>query len=473
MTDEFHTCGRHGGQLWCWGYNGSGQLGDGTQTSRLGPDARRHRRRLGVGDGRPVTTRAGRAPVGQLWCWGYNFHGQLGDGTGSATRRSRSASAARPGGPWPRAAAHVRHPRRHPPLLGTRRRQSATAPTSIAYTRCWPASRPTGRTSPRAVTTRAASAPTSRCGAGATTRTARSATAPRTDRPFPTRIGIYNDWTDISAGSFHTCGIEQNAFLRCWGWNFSGQIGDGTKVDKLVPTDIPGAGFAQWSSISPGHVHTLRHPGRRAVVLGSQLGGPGRRRHDLRPQRCRSGSASTPTGRTSRSARSTRCGIKSGQLWCWGYNFDGEVGDGDEHQPHRADRSERARRVDRRSARPATTRVRSAAGQLWCWGQNLSGELGDGTTNNHNIHGADRFGDRLVVRRRRQRGHLRHPRRRVVSAGVSTPAANSATAPSTAVSYRSRAGTASDWVSVDGGGDAHRRRRATCRSGSSVDVSGA
>jgi alpha-tubulin suppressor-like RCC1 family protein len=42
----------------------------------------------------------------------------------------------------------------------------------------------------------------------------------------------------VSAGPFHTCAILADGEARCWGENYSGQIGDGSTVDKLTPADV-------------------------------------------------------------------------------------------------------------------------------------------------------------------------------------------------------------------------------------------
>jgi alpha-tubulin suppressor-like RCC1 family protein len=204
------------------------------------------------------------------------------------------------------------------------------------------------------------------------------------DQPLPVRVGgSLNDWTDISAGSFHTCGIEQDAFLRCWGWNFSGQVGDGTHTDRLVPIEPPGGQFGQWTSVSLGHVHSCAINAGSVWCWGHNA--DGRVGDGSTTERSVPTIVATGGGWTAISLGSFHtCALRAGQLWCWGYNFDGELGDGTN--------------IDRLKPEPIGTvtdwTALGAAGNhtcairpvgLYCWGQNMFGEVGDATTINRNV----------------------------------------------------------------------------------------
>ncbi len=84
---DSHTCAtRTNHTLWCWGYNANGQLGlgdttDRTAPTRVGTDA--DWTEVGAGDGYHT---CGVRTDHTLWCWGYNGQGQL--GVGNTTGRT-------------------------------------------------------------------------------------------------------------------------------------------------------------------------------------------------------------------------------------------------------------------------------------------------------------------------------------------------------------------------------------------------
>ncbi|MCL1893389.1 MAG: Ig-like domain-containing protein [Holophagaceae bacterium] len=53
----------------------------------------------------------------------------------------------------------------------------------------------------------------------------------------PVRVGEENNWLAISR-SDHVIALKSDGSLWAWGWNFSGQVGDGTGNDSYVPKRI-------------------------------------------------------------------------------------------------------------------------------------------------------------------------------------------------------------------------------------------
>ena len=45
-------------------------------------------------------------------------------------------------------------------------------------------------------------------------------------------------WKEIAAGEFHSVAIKTDGTLWSWGLNDKGQLGDGTTINKNVPTQI-------------------------------------------------------------------------------------------------------------------------------------------------------------------------------------------------------------------------------------------
>ena len=53
--------------------------------------------------------------------------------------------------------------------------------------------------------------------------------------------GLDNDCDPMTpAGAKHTCALMASGELKCWGNNESGQLGDGTTMNQLVPVTVIG-----------------------------------------------------------------------------------------------------------------------------------------------------------------------------------------------------------------------------------------
>ena len=56
----------------------------------------------------------------------------------------------------------------------------------------------------------------------------------------PVDVLTINDATAISAGGTSTCAIVTGGAVKCWGGNYSGQLGDGTRDDQSIAVSVVG-----------------------------------------------------------------------------------------------------------------------------------------------------------------------------------------------------------------------------------------
>ncbi|MGZ8379671.1 MAG: RCC1 domain-containing protein [Gemmatirosa sp.] len=181
------------GRAFCWGANDSGQLGDGSRTSRRAP--------VPVStDARFTTLAAGRAHTcgvttdARVLCWGSNAERQL----GAADRRSAIPTPAVAELPTGARALAVTAGAAHSCALG-----------SSGEAWCW------GRNAG------------GQLGSGA-----------RSARARPVAVRTPASLASIAAAAVHTCAVTTAGAPICWGVNSEGQVGDSTRVGRPAPTPV-------------------------------------------------------------------------------------------------------------------------------------------------------------------------------------------------------------------------------------------
>ena len=67
--------------------------------------------------------------------------------------------------------------------------------------------------------------------------------------------GLASGVSAIAAGEGHTCALTTSGGLKCWGYNYNGQVGDGTTMQRITPVAVSGLASGV-SAIASGRFHT-------------------------------------------------------------------------------------------------------------------------------------------------------------------------------------------------------------------------
>lgn len=56
----------------------------------------------------------------------------------------------------------------------------------------------------------------------------------------PDNLGFLTDVASISAGRYHSVVLKNDGTVWAWGWNYYGELGDGTTVQRTTPVQVSG-----------------------------------------------------------------------------------------------------------------------------------------------------------------------------------------------------------------------------------------
>ena len=313
-----HMCAlSSSGTVKCWGYNGAGQLGNGTKTYNSTPTPVQVKGVGGTGTLANVTQISAGfhhtcafSSAGTVKCWGFNDSGQLGNGTTT---------------------------------------QSST-PVQVKDV------------------------------AGA---------------------GTLSNVTQISAGGSYICALLADNTVACWGDNEYGQLGNGTTADSSTPVqvkDATGTGtLSNVSQISVGHRHTCALLTDHTVDCWgeSRYGelGNGARIESLTPVKVKGvgGRGELSNVTQIRAGGYHTCAVRNDRkVDCWGWNYYGQLGNGVEitSSHHGVTTPVRVKGVGNKGTLSKVTQISVSFDHTcalltdhvaYCWGDNGYGQLGNGT----------------------------------------------------------------------------------------------
>jgi alpha-tubulin suppressor-like RCC1 family protein len=332
-----YSCGvTTGHQAFCWGGNSQGQLGTGIVGDTSLPAL--------VADSGPITGLSGNKSSGtgrhtcalqssaSATCWGTNIYGELGDASYAPSAVPVQVSAIT-------SLAAIAVGNAH-----------SCALSSLGKAYCW-GWNADGQLGTGDTTTR--------------------------DSPVAVVGGLV--FTTLALGTYHSCGIAASSHVYCWGGNPDREYGIDTTGASLVPHLA--SDTLLFGRIAAGTYHScgLTTDGRAFCWGGNHEGqlGTGDTASALTPQPVAGGHlyAEIAAGSYHTCAVAT-----TGTTYCWGYNATSQLGIPSTTQLSRIPVATFGSiGFVGLSAGYGHTCGLTSGGDLYCWGDNSAGQLGNGT----------------------------------------------------------------------------------------------
>jgi|YNPMSStandDraft_1061717.scaffolds.fasta_scaffold00693_1 alpha-tubulin suppressor-like RCC1 family protein len=150
------------------------------------------------------------------------------------------------------------------------------------------------------------------------------------DRTIPVQVQNLTNVVKIAAGRFFSLAVKNDGTIWTWGQNLYGQLGNGTTTDSKIPVQVQGVTAMLPAIVAAGAFHCL-------VVAND------------------------------------------GNVWSWGRNTYGNLGDGTEINRYTPVQVQNINNVTELAAGTNFSLLLKNDGTFWGCGRNASGQLGDGT----------------------------------------------------------------------------------------------
>jgi alpha-tubulin suppressor-like RCC1 family protein len=350
----WHNCVLHEQGLLCWGNNTKGQLGDGTTENRSTPVPAHLEsgpiRAVALGEYHTCALLSD----GRISCWGRNVRGEIGSpspgpasplplevrGVVSATTLAAGRMhtcalltdhavvcwGANESGQLGRPPSDEAQPPDRVPDLPPARAVFAGGSNTCALLvdesiRCWGANQ------------------SGQLGDGTRTARATPIAVPGTTDIVSLAMGNNAKGGSTKVGakspvnaniSGFMCGLTRGAQVTCWGSNFTGQLGDGTRQDRTTPAAVPGISDAIQIVVGDLHACALRRSGSVSCwgrnefgAVGDDTMGPSTVREKAVNVVAMPDAVGLALGGAHSCARR-----RTGAVMCWGVNNFGQLGDG-------------------------------------------------------------------------------------------------------------------------------------------------
>jgi alpha-tubulin suppressor-like RCC1 family protein len=205
------------------------------------------------------------------------------------------------------------------------------------------------------------------------------------DRSSPVQVGALTNWSQVSAGGSHSACITTAGTLFIWGRNNFGQLGQNNIINLSSPVQV--GARTDWAQVSAGGNHTVC-----VTTVGTLFtwgeGGQGQLGISTTADRSSpvqigalTNWAQVSAGGTP-SAAHTVCVTTAGTLFAWGNNDNGQLGDGTINNKSSPIQVGALTNWAQGAAGSTQTACLTTAGTLFIWGRNADGQLGQNNTIN-------------------------------------------------------------------------------------------
>ena len=377
-TSYLHTLAlASDGTAWAWGWNGYGQLGDGTTVDRFVPvpvSGIADVVALGAGSAHSLAVTAG----GAVWAWGYNICGQLGDGTTT----THPLPAVVPGVP---AATAVAAGHRHSLALATNGTVWAWGDNQYGQvgdgtkTHRWSPVQVPGLTDVTAIATGryhslAIKADGTVWGWGRNADGGMVGSGVQQHELSPVQVVGLTSVTAVAASTWHSLARRSDGSVWAWGRSGFGQCGRSFDWAQPLAAAVPG--IANAIAVGAGNVVSYAALADGSTVTWGGMSGTGARLYAASPEQV----PGAPATRSLSIGGAVLALTGDGSVWSWGGNDSGQLGTGTVGVL-----TQGPTQVPGLSGIVAVSQGQNhglavdGSGQVWSWGGNFSGQLGDGS----------------------------------------------------------------------------------------------
>jgi alpha-tubulin suppressor-like RCC1 family protein len=207
-------------------------------------------------------------------------------------------------------------------------------------------------------------------------------------------------FTDVDAGSYHALAVGSDGLVYGWGYNGHGRVGDGTTVQRTAPVQVATPAGVTFTTVEAGNTYSLALASDGSIYAwGMNYAGTlgdGSQTDRATPALVQMPAGVTFTQISAGNAHSLAL-ASTGEVYAWGLNYGGPIGNGDISGNHVLTPVVSAfpagASITQISAGAEYSLALDGSGQLYTWGKNTYGMLASGSITGRYVPGLAQLPD--------------------------------------------------------------------------------